>query len=46
MGERIHDLDRGKRRRSRSYVESPQEEIVNQIAQMHDRSSGPVRNPG
>ena len=46
MGEMIHDLDRGKRRRSRSYVESPEEEIVDQIAEMHGRSSGLVRNPG
>jgi phage protein D len=46
MGEMIHDLDRGKRRRSRSYVEHPQGEIVSQIAQLHGRSSGLVRDPG
>jgi hypothetical protein len=46
MGEMIHDLDRGKRRRSRSYVEHPQGEIVNQITQMHGRSRGLVGNPG
>jgi hypothetical protein len=45
MDEMIHDLDRGKRRRSRSYVEHPQGELVNQIAQ-NGRSRVLVRNPG
>src|SRR5262249_36307369 len=46
IGEISRDSDRGKRRRSRSYVESPQGGIAAQIAEMRGRSSSSVRNAG